>query len=385
MGPVYSLLGLTVASVGAVTPAADRRRAYHADITYLTAQEAGFDYLRDGMCHSPEEIVHREMGMAIVDEADFILIDEARVPLVIAGAADADDVDVAAVDACARHLRAGVDFTIDREGRKIAILPSGHERVESELGVVGIHEEQGAESFARVYAALHAHHLLKRDIDYVVKDGRIDLVDGFTGRIADRRQWPWGIQPALEAKEGVTVRPEGRVYGSITIRHLMGLYERLAAMTATAVPSAAELAESYGLATAIIPTVMPVARVDEPDRVFDTRALKVKALLAEIIREHERGRPILVGTASVLESRELADLLAAQGISCEVLNASNDEREAEIISAAGRHGALTISTNMAGRGTDIRLAGDRRVIDAGGLYVIGTNRHESKRDRKSVV
>jgi preprotein translocase subunit SecA len=379
MEPVYTLLGLTVASIATGTAAADRRQAYLADVTYLTAPEAGFDYLRDGMCQTPGDIVQRGMTMAIVDEADFILIDEARVPLVIAGAADTVDGNVAVVDACARGMRAGVDFTIDREARRIAIQPSGHERVESELGVAGIHEEQGADCFARVYAALHAHHLLKRDIDYVVKDGRIDLVDGFTGRIADRRQWPWGIQPALEAKEGVPIRPEGTVYGSITIQHLMGLYERLAAMTATAVPSAAELFETYGLSTTIIPTVMPVARMDEPDIVFATRAEKMQALVEEITRVHERGRPVLVGTASVLESEDLAGHLSALGVSCAVLNASNDEHEAEVIAAAGRFGALTISTNMAGRGTDIRLAGDQRVIDGGGLYVIGTNRHESKR------
>lgn len=379
MGPVYALLGLTVAAIGATTSAADRRQAYRADVTYLTAQEAGFDYLRDGMCYSAQQIVHRGMGMAIVDEADFILIDEARVPLVIAGAAEADEVSVATVDACVRGLRRGVDFTVDREARRILLQPSGHLQVEERLGVAGIHEERGAECFARVYAALHAHHLLNRDVDYVVKDGRIDLVDGFTGRRADRRQWPWGIQPALEAKEGVAIRPEGRVYGSITIQHLMSRYQKTAAMTATAVPSAAELSESYGLATVIIPTVMPLARVDQPDRVFATRDEKLRALVAEIAALHGHGRPILVGTGSVLESRELAAALGALGIASEVLNASNDEREAQIIAAAGRFGALTISTAMAGRGTDIRLSGDQRVIDAGGLYVIGTNRHESKR------
>jgi preprotein translocase subunit SecA len=379
MGPVYDILGLEAAAIGADTPGPDRRRAYRADVTYLTAQEAGFDYLRDGMCLTPERIVHRGMGMAIVDEADFILIDEARVPLVIAGAADADDVDVAAVDLCAHEMILGEDFTIDREARRILLRPSGHKRVEDRLGVAGIHEEKGAECFARVYAALHAHNLLKRDVDYVVKDRRIELVDGFTGRLADRRQWPWGIQSALEAKEGVPLSPEGTVYGSITIQHFVSHYEKLAAMTATAVPSAAELAESYGLQTVIIPTVMPVVRVDRPGLVFKTRVEKAKALVAEIAVMHARGRPILVGTGSVLESRELAAALAAQGISCEVLNASNDEREAGIIAAAGRLGALTISTNMAGRGTDIRLADDRRVFDAGGLYVLGTNRHESRR------
>jgi preprotein translocase subunit SecA len=331
------------------------------------------------MCMRADDLVRTEAGMAIVDEADFILIDEARVPLVIAGTADADDTSVTAVDACARGMRPGIDFSIDREARRVSILPDGHQRVESELGVAGIHEERGAECFARVHAALHAHHLLKRDVDYVVKDGRIDLVDNFTGRVADRRQWPWGIQPALEAKEGVSIRPEGTIYGSITIQHLMRLYGKLSAMTATAVPSASELSETYGLSTVIVPPVAPVARVDEPDRVFATRDEKTRAIVEEILRAHAGGRPVLVGTASVLESRELADLLEKAGASCAVLNASDDEREAEIVAGAGKFGALTISTNMAGRGTDIRLGGDERVLSAGGLYVIGTNRHESRR------
>jgi preprotein translocase subunit SecA len=379
MRPIYELMGITVAAISTQSTAVDRREAYGADVTYLTAQEAGFDFLRDGMCFAAAEIVQGDLGMAIVDEADFILIDEARVPLVIAGAMDLDDVDVHAADSVARAMEAGVDFTIDREARLVSLLPPGHARVERDLHVAGIHEERGAESFARVHAALHARMLLKRDVDYLVKDGRIDLIDAFTGRVADRRQWPWGIQPALEAKEEVPIRPEGRVLGSITIRHFLGLYERRAAMTATAVPSAAELFQAYGLATVIIPTVMPVARVDEPDVVFATREEKSRALVAEISRAHGTGRPVLVGTASVLESEELAGLLAARGIGCRVLNASNDEEEAGIIAAAGRFGALTISTNMAGRGTDIRPGSDERVIALGGLYVIGTNRHESRR------
>jgi preprotein translocase subunit SecA len=379
MHPIYALLGLTVAAIGAGTPAAERRSAYRADVTYLTAQEAGFDFLRDGMCFTPADVVQRDLGMAIVDEADFILIDEARVPLVIAGALDCDEVDVQAVDAVAAAMQPGVEFTVEREARRVSLLPSGHERVERALGVAGIHEERGAEVFARVHAALHARHLLRRDVDYIVKNGRIDLVDGFTGRVADRRQWPWGVQPALEAKERVPVRPEGTVLGSITIQHLMGLYARRAAMTATAVPSAAELFQTYGLATVIIPTVMPVARADEPDVVFETAEEKKRALVDEIVRAHSVGRPVLVGTASVLESEELAALIAAHGVDCSVLNASNDGKEAQIIAGAGRYGALTISTNMAGRGTDIRLGGDGRVIAQGGLYVIGTNRHESKR------
>ncbi len=377
MRPIYALMGLRVSSIRESMAAADRRAAYLADVTYLTAREAGFDYLRDQLRYDAADLVQRELHAAIVDEADFILIDEARIPLVIAGTADSEQGDVRRVDQVARELRPGVDYEVDPEGRRISILLAGHRRIEEAFAVEGIHEQRGAEVFARVYAALHAHALLCRDVDYVVKNGRVELVDELTGRIADRRQWPYGIQAALEAKEGLAVGSEGRVYGSITIQHLMGLYGKVAAMTATAVPSAEELAEFYGLSTVLIPTVKPVRRVDEPDVVFRTRGAKMAALVREISTSHTVGRPILVGTASVRESQELADLLAEAGVRCEVLNAKNDEREAELIARAGRLGAVTISTNMAGRGTDIRP--EEESLERGGLYVVGTNRHESRR------
>jgi preprotein translocase subunit SecA len=259
----------------------------------------------------------------------------------------------------------------------VSLRLEAHPLVERALGVEGIHEERGAAAFARVHAALHAHALLARDVDYVVKEGRVELVDGFTGRIADRRQWPWGIQAALEAREGLGIRPEGRVFGTITIQHLVRRYRKLSAMTATAVRCAEELAGFYGLATVVVPTVRPVRRVDEPDLVFRTRGEKLEALVAGIASAHAGGRPVLVGTGSVKESEELAARLEGEGVPCEVLNARNDEREAELVAAAGRFGAVTISTNMAGRGTDIRP--DDRALALGGLYVIGTNRHESRR------
>ena len=379
MGPIYDLLGVSVAAIMADSLPEERRSAYQADVTYLTAREAGFDYLRDGLCASSANSVQGRLDAVIVDEADFLLIDEARVPLVIAGEADVDAVDPRRVDVVVRGMKRGHDFTVDRQGRRIEILPPGHRVIETAFGVAGIHEEKGADCFARVYASLHAHELLRRDIDYVVKDGRIELVDELTGRIADLRQWPWGIQAALEAREGLSMRVEGRVYGSITVQHFVGLYETIAAMTATAVPSAVELSEVYGLATVIIPAEKPVRRIDEPDMVFSTRAEKMEALVREIVQSHSRGRPVLVGTASVKESREVAELLRAAGVDCEVLNAADDAREAELIGMAGQRGAVTISTNMAGRGTDIRLADDPVVIKSGGLLVIGTNRHESRR------
>ena len=377
MRPVYEALGLSVAFVGERTDPAARRAAYRADVTYLTAREAGFDHLRDGLAADAAQCVQREPHAAIVDEADFLLVDEARVPLVIAGSTDADGPDVREVDRLVRVFLPGRDYDLDREGRRVSLRLEAHPAVERAFGVEGIHEERGAAAFARVHAALHAHALLARDVDYVVKEGRVELVDAFTGRIADRRQWPWGIQAAIEAKEGLELRPEGRVFGTITIQHLVRRYRKLSAMTATAVRCAGELAGFYGLATVIVPTVEPVRRVDLPDLVFRTRAEKVEALVAEIAAAHATGRPVLVGTGSVRESEELASRLAGTGVPCEVLNARNDEREAELVAGAGLFGAVTISTNMAGRGTDIRP--DARSLALGGLYVIGTNRHESRR------
>jgi preprotein translocase subunit SecA len=379
MRPVYVSMGLSVASVQSCMGREERAAAYRADVTYLTAREAGFDYLRDGLCLRQEELVQRGHAMALVDEADFILIDEARIPLVIAGAAGAGAAEAQRADEVARGLRPGIDYEADREGRRVSILLPGHRRIEEELGITGIHEEPGASWFARIHAALHARVLLRRDVDYVVREGAIQPVDELTGRIADRRQWPWGIQAALEARERLTVRPEGRVFGSITTQSFIALYGKVAAMTATAVPSAEELAELYGCAAVIVPPVLPPRRVDEPDVVTGTREEKNRAVTREILRAHAAGRPVLVGTASVRESQELADALRPFGIPCEVLNAKNDEREAEVISRAGRMGAVTISTNMAGRGTDIRIGDDPAVLALGGLFVIGTNRHDSRR------
>ena len=389
MGPVYRFMGLRVASICERAGAVERKAAYGAEVLYLTAREAGFDYLRDGMRTEPEDLVQKGLASAIVDEADFILIDEARIPLVIAGAIETDGIDIAEVDRLVGSLQPGTHYVAEREGRRVSLTLDGHRRVEQALGMGGIHEERGARAFARVHAALHARCLLARDVDYVVKAGRIELVDAFTGRIADRRQWPWGIQAALEAREGLPVQAEGRAYGRITVQHFMGLYGTLAAMTATAVTSAEELFETYGLSTVIIPTVAPVRRIDRPDQVFRTREVKMKAVAREVDTLHRSGRPVLVGTASVKESQELAEQLAAGGLRCQVLNAGNDEQEAELIAEAGRLGAVTISTNMAGRGTDIRLAGPNgeatrpaehaRLVELGGLAVIGTNRHESRR------
>ena len=384
MGPVYRFFGLEVGVVGQGMGGDDRRQAYAADITYVTAKEAGFDYLRDHTAEGPERVVQRPYHFVIVDEADFILVDEARVPLVIAGTTASPGIDHGAMAALVRRLRPGVDFRTDEYARTVTLTESGFGHVEGLLGGVSLHEPENHLLLSAVHVALHAEALLRRDRDYIVRRGRVELVDEFTGRVADNRRWPHGIQPAVEAKEGVEVRPEGEILGSIPIQHFVRLYPKIAGMTATAAPAAEEFQEFYGLKTVVFPPHRPSVRSDDPDVVFTDRRAKMAALIDEIARVHASGRPILVGTASVGESEDLAAALRRRAIKCRVLNARHDAREARIVARAGMPGAVTISTNMAGRGTDIVLGGGEerareQVAGLGGLYVIGTNRHESRR------
>ena len=384
MGPIYERLGISVAALGEGSTPEERRRAYGGDVTYVTVKEAGFDLLRDGLRLAAEEQVHRPFHLALVDEADSILIDEARIPLVIAGRIDEETIDLARLAAIARRLQRGTDFEIDEYGRNIFLTDRGGETVEALAGCGDLFTLGNARLQAEIRNALHAEALLQRDVDYIVRDGRVELVDELTGRVAEDRVWPDGLQAALEAKEGLALRPEGRILVSITIQHFLQKYPRLCGMTATARPAAGELAEVYGLAIAAVPTHRPSIRDDRPDVILAGRAAKRRAVREEIARVHATGRPVLVGTASVEESEGLAAELAAAGIPCRVLNARNDAEEAEIVAEAGAPGAVTISTNMAGRGTDIRLGGAdeaecERVVALGGLYVLGTNRHESRR------
>jgi len=384
MGPAYRLLGLSVGCIQEGQAAAAKKAAYAADVTYATAKEAGFDFLRDQIAYSLEEAVHRPFRAAIVDEADSILIDEARIPLVIAGLAGKTDFDGGRLAALVRMLVPGRDYETDAEHRNVFLTDAGAIRVEKILGCGGLYDAKNQRLLEALYCALHAQALLRRDVDYIVRGGRIEIVDEFTGRVMDKRHWPDGLQAAVEAKEGLARRSEGRILGSITLQHFFRLYPRLAGMTATARSSTGELAEFYALAVTVVPPHRPSARVDEPDAVFTHVAAKRRALVREIRDVHASGRPILVGTLSVKESEDLAAELRAAGVPLHVLNARNDELEAAVIAEAGRLGAVTISTNMAGRGTDIRLGGaDEREHDAvvalGGLYVIGTNRHESLR------
>jgi preprotein translocase subunit SecA len=384
MGPLYRFLGVSVGWVQSDLSPQARRKAYAADVTYVTAKEAGFDHLRDLLAVDPEAVVHRPFHAAIVDEADSILVDEARVPLVIAGLASERT-------SAARHLAAVVGaldpsahFTLDEYGRNVELTEAGLARVETALGCGNLYADAHHDLLAEVNCALHARVLLRRDVDYLVREGRIGVVDELTGRVVPDRHWPDGLQAALEAKEDLAPRADGHVLGQITLEHFLNGYERLCGMTGTAQDAAAELLEFYSLRVVVIPPHRPSLRIDRPDVLFTHRDAKERAVVEEVQRVHRTGRPVLVGTQSVAESERLAERLRGDGVVCEVLNARNDAREAEIVAAAGAPSAVTISTNMAGRGTDIRLGGPDEaardeVAGMGGLYVIGTNRHESGR------
>jgi preprotein translocase subunit SecA len=375
MGDIYRLLGLSVAYVQQGMTREDRRAAYAADITYATQNEIGFDYLRDRLALGREDQVHRAFHAAVIDEADSILIDEARVPLVIAGGDIGDRGAAWVADQVVRGLRVREHWTVDPGGHNVALTDDGIRAVEAALQCGNLFEERNLSVHTAVEEALHAHVLLHRDIDYIVKNGAIEMVDEFKGRIALDRRWPAGLHTAIEAKEGVAAKSQGQILGQITLQHLVALYPMVCGMTGTAATQSLEFRRVYDLAVEQIPTNRPMIRVDHPDVVFSTRAEKEAAVVDEIRRAHAAGRPVLAGTASVADSERLSALLA--DIPHEVLNARHDEREAAIIARAGERGAVTVSTNMAGRGTDIRLG--EGVVELGGLYVIGTNKHESRR------
>jgi preprotein translocase subunit SecA len=375
MGEIYRFLGLSVGYVQQGMTAADRRAAYACDITYATQNEIGFDFLRDRLALDIGEQVHRPFAVAVIDEADSILIDEARIPLVIAGGAEEADGLAFAADQVIRNLRPFVHYTTDAGAHNVALTEEGILAVENAFRLGNLHGEGNLPLLAAVQDALHAHALLHRDVDYVVKNGAIEMVDEFKGRIALDRRWPAGLHTAVEAKEGVAPKLQGTILGSITLQHLIALYPRVCGMTGTAASSALEFEKIYGLRVETIPTHRPIIRVDHPDAVFRTKAEREQAVLTEIRRTHATGQPVLVGTASVEESERLSGMLP--DVPHHVLNARNDELEAQVIAKAGERGAVTISTNMAGRGTDIRLG--KGVPDLGGLYVVGMQKHESRR------
>ncbi|MCB0653532.1 MAG: accessory Sec system translocase SecA2 [Saprospiraceae bacterium] len=384
MGAVYSFLGLSVGYISEQMSPQDRKKAYACDVTYATAKEVGFDYLRDFIAYEKQAIVLRSLHYCIVDEADAILIDEARTPLVLAGSLVESGLDHYAIAGLVSQLNPEIDFELDDNAQNVFLTDAGIKKVETGLGLPDLHAAVNFEWQSAVNLALHARILLRKDVDYIVKNEEIHLVDEFTGRIVKDRKWRNGLQTAVEAKEGVEIRSEGSILNSISLQHLLRKYDRPAGMTATARQSAAEFAEFYGLTTVIIPPNKKCLRVDFPDRVFTSRLAKRRALITEIINIHQKGQPVLIGTLSVKESEELEKALQESGMEGKVLNAKNDEKEAAIIAEAGRRGAITISTNMAGRGTDIKLGGcdgiqKKEVEQLGGLYVIGTNKHESAR------
>ena len=375
MGGIYRLLGLSVGCIQQEMPNRQRKLAYACDVTYSTANEAGFDYLRDQVALSTEEQVHRPFHAALIDEVDSILIDEARIPLVLAGGV-ADQENLAQrADRVARMLIRHVHFGLDEYGRNISLTDEGARVIESALACGNIYAEENFDLYTAINDAIHAHNLLHRDVDYVVTGKGIESVDAFKGRIAPGRRWPAGLQTAIEAKERLALKQQGRVLGSITLQNFVAHYENLCGMTGTAATQAGEFRSIYGLDVEVIPTNRPVVRRDMPDVMFATLGEKEQAVLQEIRALHAAGQPVLVGTASVAESERVSARLG--DVPHAVLNARNEEQEAAIIARAGARGAVTISTNMAGRGVDIML-GDG-VAALGGLHVIGANRHESRR------
>lgn len=383
MKPVYDLLGVTVGWVDGSLTREERRAAYDAEVTYGAVSEIGFDMLRDRLVTRAEDVVQPAPEVAIIDEADSVLVDEARVPLVMAGSVDqaVADTEVANV---VRRLRLGLHYETDTDGRNAWLTTAGASVVEKALGGVDLYSESGSERLAAVNVALHAHALLTRDVDYLVRDGKVELINASRGRVAELQRWPDGLQAAVEAKEQVAPTDRGEILDSITVQALIARYPQVAGMTGTAVAVAEQLREFYQLEVAVIPPNKPNVREDLDDRIFASPSHKLRAIVKEIREVHETGRPILVGTQDVAESEELAEKLAKADLPCVVLNARNDAEEAAIIAEAGKFGAITVSTQMAGRGTDIRLGGadgkDReRVAELGGLHVIGTARYPSSR------
>lgn len=385
MKPVYDEMGVSVGYITENTDRAERRNLYKNQVLYLTAKEAGFDYLRDFACFDPSKMVFPEkLNLAIVDEADSILIDEARIPLVIAGDLAAEDGSATAeAYALVADFRLDEDYEIDDESRNVYLTDEGTDKAEK-LFNCRLYSEKGAPVLAKICACLKARAVLKENKDYIVKDGAIVLIDEFTGRAAMGRVFPGEVQSAVEAKHGLKITSRGRIMGNIALQYFARLYPKLAGMTGTAELAREEFEKMYGLATDVIPTRLPCARTDHPLEMYYDNEEKQAAIIAVIEEAANAQRPVLVGTESIEESEALAAKLCEKGIHCSVLNAKNDTEEAAIISRAGEKGAVTISTNMAGRGVDIKLGGeDCREKDfvtaAGGLLVLATSMRESSR------
>jgi len=382
MRPVYDLLGVTVGWVSSASATAGRRRAYAAQVTYGPVSELGFDVLRDRFATVLTDPVMGAPDVALIDEADSVLVDEALVPLVLAGAVDSDEAgpDMAEL---VRRLRPGQDYQIDEDGRNVHLTDAGAGATEAALGGIDLYTDRHLGTLTRVNLALHAEALLRRDVEYIVQDGKIKLINPARGRVARLQRWPDGLQAAVEAKEGLSSSRSGEILDSITIQALVRRYATVCGMTGTAMAVGEQLREFYGLEIAVIPPNRPCVRIDAPDRLYATAKQKEDALAHHVAAVHATGRPVLIGTLDVSESERIAGRLRRTGLSCVVLNAKNDAEEAAIVAEAGSRGAITVSTQMAGRGTDIRLggtAGDQgQIAELGGLQVIGSGRHGSSR------
>ncbi len=412
MGRMYTWMGLTTGTIVHDLTDAERKAAYGADITYGTNNEFGFDYLRDNMKFDLDDYVQRELNFAIVDECDSILVDEARTPLIISGPKDDSTDKYQLIDKIIPHLKMDVHFTMEEKSKTASLTEEGNAKAEELLKLGNLYDPENIDLLHHIYQALKAHHLYKLDVDYMIKDGEIVIVDEFTGRLMPGRRWSDGLHQAIEAKEKVKVRSENQTLATITFQNYFRMYKKMAGMTGTAETEAAEFKKIYKLDVQVIPTNKKVNRRDEEDVVYKTEAAKYKAMAKDIQERHLKGQPVLVGTVSIEKSERLSRSLKNEGITHNVLNAKHHEREAEIVAQAGRKGQVTIATNMAGRGTDILLGGNpeflakteagpdateeriqalaekykglcaaekQEVLTAGGLYIMGTERHESRR------
>ena len=391
MGQIYRFLGLSVGVILHGLNDAERKASYGSDVTYGTNNEFGFDYLRDNMKYSVEDLCQRELNYAIVDEVDSILIDEARTPLIISGPTEESIGKYSIIDKIVPRLKAETDYTIEEKTRTVALTEEGVLHAEKLLNVENLYDPRNIELIHHVNQALKAHTIFKLDVDYVVKDGEVLIVDEFTGRLMPGRRYSDGLHQALEAKEGVKIENENQTLATITFQNYFRMYEKLAGMTGTADTEAEEFQKIYKLEVIVIPPNKPLRRLEYPDCIYRTVDEKFRAVGNEIEECYKKGQPVLVGTISIEKSELLSSLLKKRGVKHNVLNAKYHEKEAEIVAQAGRKGTITIATNMAGRGTDIVLGGidpetkekdperEKEVVSLGGLHIIGTERHESRR------
>ncbi|MBN1828364.1 MAG: preprotein translocase subunit SecA [Deltaproteobacteria bacterium] len=377
MGPIYRFLGLSVGVIIHGMTDEERKQAYNCHITYGTNNEFGFDYLRDNMKFELNDYVQRDFYYGIVDEVDSILVDEARTPLIISGPSEESTDKYYRINQIIPRLRQSQDYTIEEKSRTVVLTELGVANAERYLKIDNLYEPKNMEILHHINQALKAHTLFKLDVDYIVKDGQVIIVDEFTGRIMPGRRYSDGLHQALEAKERVKIERENQTLASITFQNFFRMYDKLAGMTGTADTEAPEFKKIYNLDVVVIPTNMPMIREDCPDVIYKTEREKFDAIISEIKELNEVGRPVLVGTISVEKSEQLSKRLSKIGVKHNVLNAKNHEREAEIVAQAGQHRAVTISTNMAGRGTDIKLGPG--IAELGGLHILGTERHESRR------